>query len=179
MRLLSRGKFNWNLYYRARVILRHGISKPSRNNRGVSVGHALVTLGIAVWLEKFETSLESSVVLTGENLYHLERQKGRRKRERDSYATPRRRCTELSLDCSAKRWRILKWKKGTHRTGEYTRGVKWPHFAAGATDIVYCFLLADVRYARSTIFINGNFCVGCRDAFCHRGEPPEPQPAIN
>lgn len=74
MRLLSRGKFNWNLYYPCSSYFtpRH-IAKPSRNNRGVSVGHALVTLGIAVWLEKFETSLESSVVLTGEDLYHRER----------------------------------------------------------------------------------------------------------
>lgn len=178
MRLLSRGKFNWNLYYRARVILRHGISKPSRNNRGVSVGHALVTLGIAVWLEKFKTSLESSVVLTGENLYHLERQKGRRKRERlvcNSPTTVHWTLPRLFREALT----YLEVEKGdaSHR-GIY-EGVKWPHFAAGATDIVYCFLLADVRYARSTIFINGNFCVGCRDAFCHRGEPPEPQPAIN
>jgi len=56
-------------------------------------------------------------------------------------------------------------EKGDAPYGECTRGVKWPHFAAGAADVLYRFLLANVIHMDRVLFASGNFC---RDVLQHR-----------
>jgi len=96
------------------------------------------TLGTMVWLEKFETSLESGVVLTTSWIYRRARAvSGRKQREKE---WEREREREREEDGEGERDLCnpdddgalnspsivpltypLKWKKGTHRTGN-TRG---------------------------------------------------------
>lgn len=99
------------------------------------------TLGTVVWLEKFETSLESGVVLTTRWIHTTvrgrregESRERKRETERKGEIGENKRERERKGETHATstttvrwtlprlfRWRILKWKKGTHHTGN-TRG---------------------------------------------------------